>query len=378
MRCPCKAILAVLLAVPLACQPATPTSAPAPIGKIVERPWEPMRSVEYRMATAKLGQTANSGLLLPMVSPDGQWIACLQTPPGSIATPEDLLRGELCESNRLLLRQTAADAPPRVVCDKGAMWPAWSPAGGTLVFTARGTDGRGELGIHDVASGTTQRRALGPGRLAMPSVAPTGDRIALVDADNLPVSSRIYILNLQDRSMVPGPPLAKGSRQLWPQWIDGQTLVFLDWNAQGSNLCRWTVGQSDTKPIAPVGEIPSSTEALQLFISVSQPASPDGGSIAYYDRLADRLTVVDLAKGTPRGIGQQTRAGCWMGSELIAAADKDLFIFSMTDQAEGNRLLRGPWLPIWASAKDGAILLCTRGASDDLFDLVRVQLVWRH
>lgn len=374
MGCLRNALLVALVAVPLACEPAAP--AP-PLGKIAERPWEPMESAEYRMATAKLGPMPNSGLLLPVVCPDGQWIAGLQTPPNSPTSLEDLIRGDRCEGNSLLLRQTTPEAPARIVCDAGAMWAAWSPAGGTLVFTARGSDGRGELGTHDLASGATQRRALGPRRLAMPSVSPSGNKIALVNADNFPASSRIYVLNLTDRTFQPGPPLAEGSRQLWPQWTDEQTLVFLDWGREESSLCLWTAGQADVQTLVPLGSLPTTVEALQLLVSISGPVSPDGKALVCYDRLADHLSVVDLAKGTSRGLGEQTRSGCWMGPDLLAAADKDLFIFSDGGPADGSRLLRGLWVPLWASPKGDTILLCTQGATEDTFELVRVYLVWR-
>jgi hypothetical protein len=311
-----------------------------------------------------------------VVSPDGQWVACLQTPLDNPPGLEDLLRGERCERNSLLLRQTAPDAVPRLVCDSGVTWAAWSPDSGTLVFTARTSEGRGELGLHDVASGTTQRRAVGPRRLAMPAVSPGGDKIALVDADNFPASSRIYVLNLSDRTLQPGPPLSEGSRQLWPQWTDEQTLLFLDWGRELSSLCRWTTGQAKAQTIAPLGELPSAFAALQLFISVPRPVSPDGKSLLHYDRLADHLAVVDLTKGVARGMGSQTRAGCWMGADLLAAADKDLFLFSEGGPSDGSRMLRGQWLPLWAQATDGTILLCTRGATDDALELVRVYLVW--
>jgi hypothetical protein len=372
-----RAIFAVLLVAPLACGPAKPKPEPG-LGKILERPWEPMQSTEYRMATAKLGAVPNSGLLLPVVSPDGQWVACLQTPPDNPPGVEDLIRGNRCERNSLLLRATAPGAPLRVVCAGGATWAAWTPDGGTLVFTARTPDGHGELGLHDVAAGTTQHRAVGPQRLAMPAVSPTGDKIALVDADNFPASSRIYVLNLSDRTLQPGPPLAEGSRQLWPQWTDAQSLVFLDWGRNDASLCRWTAGQADAQAIAPLAALPSQFAALQLFISLPHPVSPDGKSLACYDRLADHVAVVDLTKGVVRGIGSQTRAACWMGADLLAAADKDLYVFSEGGPPDGSRMLRGQWLPLWAQATDGSILLCTRGESEDAFELVLMHLVWRH
>ncbi len=374
MGCLRNAMLLALLAVPLACEPAAP---PLPPGPITEGPWEPLESTEYRMATANLGPTPNSGLLLPMVSPDGEWIAYLQTPPHRPAGLEDLIRGDGCEGNSLLLRQTAPDASARVVCDAGVMWATWSPAGGMLIFTARGGDGRGILGLHDLASGATQRRAVGPRRLAMPSVSPDGDRVALVNADDFPHSSRIYILNLTDRMLQPGPPLSKGSRQLWPQWTDERTVVFLDWGRQTSHLRRWSLGQASVQTLTPLGDLPSTAAAMQLFISISRPVSPDGGALVCYDRLADRLAVVDLTKGTTRGVGLRTRAGCWMGPDLLAAADKDLFTFSDGGRTEGGRLLRGLWLPLWASQEGDTILLCTQGATEDAFELVRVYLVWR-
>jgi hypothetical protein len=117
--------------------------------------------------------------------------------------------------------------------------------------------------------------------------------------------------------------------------------------------------------------------ALQVFVSVPHPVSPDGKSLLQYDRLADRLAVMDLTKGTARSMGSQTRAGCWMGADLLGAADKDLFLFSAGGPADGNRMLRGQWLPLWAQTTDGTILLATRGTANDAFDLVRVYLVWR-
>jgi dipeptidyl aminopeptidase/acylaminoacyl peptidase len=368
-----KAVLAVLLVAPFACGPAQKEPS---FGKIVERSWEPMQSTEYRMATAKLGAVPNSGLLLPVVSPDGQWVACLQAPLDNPPGLEDLVRGDRCERNSLLLRQTAADAPMRVVSEGGVTWAAWTPDSATLVFTTRAAEGRGELGLYDLAAKTTQRRAVGPKRLAMPAVSPTGDKIALVDADNFPASSRIYVLNTADRTLLPGPPPSEGSRQLWPRWTDAQTLVFLDWGRETSSLRRWTVGGADVQTVAPLGELPSVFAALQLFVSVPYPVSPDGKSLLYYDRLADRLAVLDLTKGTARGMGTQTRAGCWMGTDLLGAADKDLFLFSAGGTSDGSRMLRGQWLPLWAQTADGTILLATRGATDDAFNLVRVYLVW--
>ncbi len=358
------------------CQPKADSAAW--LASIGPQDWRPMESVGYRIEMQKLGEVPNSGLLLPAVSPDGRWIACLQTPPTARLDFKALMTGAGCEENRLLLRPTNSLGDFKAVCLSGTTWLGWSADSSQLIFVARGEGGRGELGIHDVATSVTRRIAVGPRHITMPAISPDGGRIAVVDTESLPASSRIYVLNLADRQLTPGPPLKDGCRQLWPMWVDDETIVYLNWGPTDAWLCEWTIGGEAVRWICQFGDVTWVDSAAQLFAPVPRPLRPDGQAIAYYDAFQDRITLVDTSDGGRRRQDPRTRAGCWMGTSFAAASDKGLFLRTAETTTRGDRVLKGQWLPIWADADSREMILASPGGDDYSFALTRIRLLQRN
>jgi len=220
-------------------------ASPAPAAPQAPHGWEMMPTTHLRVQLQPLGRVPNSGLQLPAVSPDGEWVAYLQVAPDQEVQPEGLFSG------------------------KGP-------------FVAYQDSGRCELCIHNLTTGKTRRTAVGLKHLLAPVFSPSGCYLA-VAGSNLPDQSQLHIFDPSTAELQAGPPAKGAHQQLWPHWVDDRTLVYLAHEDDGSFLCRWTRGSG--VPPERLCQVNTSSSALgssQVFAGLAGPLSP-GGRRPYAD-----------------------------------------------------------------------------------------------
>jgi hypothetical protein len=385
----------------LGCQP--PAAQPTSSGPL-EVKWGPgVASSDIHLQVESLGQISHSQLQLPVVSPDGQWVACFQSV-GPVPPRESLFAGKGLEGVSLSVQRLAGASPSggaspgsaeasRMVCPSGAAWAAWSSDARTLVFSALTPEGGCELKTFNVASGAASRLSVDGKRAIMSAVSPSGRQVAAVLADEGPDSTGLCVLDIAGGKRMYCPlgdlaPVAAptGSRPAgadgidlrdhpyWPCWVGEGRLVFLLCHGGRTFLAQWTVGEG--KPLILCGlNIPATwAEVNQALAGLGAPLSSDGGRLAYYERASDRIVLVNIADGGRVELPVGTRGGCWLGAgRYIAATAEEALL--CTGAANPPTLVPGQWLPRWADETTGRILLCGPGPHARAFKLVRLTLV---
>ena len=132
------------------------------------------RITHVQIAVQTLDEVANSGLLLPAVSPDGKHVAFLQHS-GGRAQPDTLFTGRGAEQFSLHVqpidkRGTAA----KLIFPAGALWPTWSGDGRRLAFVIYDNSGRCELGVYELATGNIRRLGGQLKRMISPAIFTLG------------------------------------------------------------------------------------------------------------------------------------------------------------------------------------------------------------
>ena len=168
----------------------------------------PQRSTGSVTAVASVRPPVpNVGVQLPAVSPDGRWIAFLdQDDAAPPARPDDLVSGRNLGGLSLWVRAVDAPGPARNVAVGGVAWPAWSADSTTLAFVGYDDELGCTLGLHDVAAGTTRRKAVGLRHMMMPAISPDGRRVAVAAYGNVPDQALVFTLDLATDAALPGPP----------------------------------------------------------------------------------------------------------------------------------------------------------------------------
>jgi len=337
-----------------------------------ESRWAPAAVTQTRVRVESWGDVPNAGLQLPAVSPDGKWIAYLQLRTGRAVSVDSPPPGDAIAAVSLCVRPTKAAAGGREVCESAAAAPAaWSPDSKRIVFVACDPAGRCDLAIHEPATGRTQRLSLPLRRIMMPAIAPSGDRLAIVAADETADRLRVYVVPLgSPDSLTVCPADESVIGQFQPQWTADGRILFVTTRLDEAWLAQWKPG--DPPRLLYRINVPSSPRAVgQAFAGLARPLSPDDRRFAYYDASMDRIVLVDLSDGKRTEMPTRTRAGCWLGPQRFATAtDEELTLY---DCSNGNLalLMRGPWLPRWAGG-DGELVLCTRGTAPDMFGVVQM------
>jgi Tol biopolymer transport system component len=322
-----------------------------------------------------LGSVPNSGLQLPIVSPDGRWITYLRADPDEGIYSDALISGKKLANVALVVRGLHGDTEERVVCASGAGWGVWSPDSKRLLFIVYDGAGGCALGTHDMLTARTHRRDVGFKHMIMPAISPTGRELAAVTFSQQPDQRRLSILNLETSTFRPNPPPEKVQGALWPQWIDDRTLIYLKSNDGGMFLHKWTLEQENPKRLYQINAPNAIDQTFQIFAGIAAPVSPDGRKLAYYDTAADHIVLLDLATGERRGLKPHTRAGCWLGHKIFAAATDKELLLGFIGTAVQKSVLRGGWLPRRGNPATNQIVLCTRGGDPWTFQIVRVELL---
>jgi hypothetical protein len=376
----------------------------------IEGQWLPARVTRVQVQPERLGELPNNGLQLPVVSPDGCWIAYLEFRGQEPLGPEALLTGRGLEAMSLYVQEVRRGAPARLICPSGAAWPAWSGDSKRLAFVVYDPSGRCELGIYDVEAGADRRIGTGLKRMMMPAVSPSGDRVAVVAptadpttsapaAETTPetVSARLHLLTVATGKIQGCPGAEAGFRQLWPQWTADGRIFYVLAGVGRAWLAQWRPPDRDASPSGPVpGRLPpqrlceiyvptSDCGVYQTFAGLGRPLGPDDREFAYYDTARARIVLLGLTEGAlsaagSSGVSTRTElpaelvAGCWLGPrQFVAASGEEMVLIA--DGGVPIRLMRGPWLPRGTVGRTSQLILCAPGSHPRAFALVRMKVI---
>ena len=340
--------------------------------------WEGGRITRVRVAFEPLGEVGHSQLQLPVVSPDGEWIAYLQRR-GDPVPMESLLTGQGLAAMALFVRSTGTDATERQICPAGAVWPTWSPDGRQLVFIVYGAGGECQLVARNVVTGQTRRLALPFTHAMMPAVSPSGDRVALVAAADQSDRWRLYVVALGGGSQQACPAGDTVTGQFLPQWTADGRIVFLSGEQDTTWLAEWGADEYPPQRLCEIDLAAWPTVVIQAFAGLGRPLDPAGRHFAYFDAAANHIVAVDLRDGKETSMPPATQAGCWVGpGRFVAASEDEMFLQRIS--ADGPiRLLSGPSLPRWGRAapdKGGDdLIVCGPGSRNLVLSVTRVKVL---
>ena len=362
---------AVILSAAAACAGcAARTTAPPRF----EGTWATGQTTSASVRVEPLGDAPNSGLQLPAVSPDGQWIAYLRHDGDRPVSPDDLLAGRGLAAMSLHVRLLAGGTA-RVVCPSGAAWPAWSGDGKTLAFVAFDEPGRGRLGLYRPIEGDLRYlKADGGPVISMPALDARGERIAYVASGGDSPAPALHVLTVATGRTDSCPPAEDIQGRFWPLWTADGRVVHVAASKDDSWLAQWTPGRGGGRRLARIRFSRTPVGAFQCFAAVAGPLSADDTRLAYYDTTRDRIVLVDLRDGAETDLPEATRAGCWADAGRFAVAgDEELLLAA--PGAEPARVMRGAWLPRGPAGAPGRLILLGRGSHPFSFALVRLTVL---
>lgn len=329
-----------------------------------------------------------AGAVLPRVSPDGRWVAFLDLGESQgEASPDRWVNGRGLAGVSLWLRGVEADGLARNIALDHVAWPTWSPDGSALWFVSYDPETGCALAWHDVASQRTRRLAVGLSHMLTPAVSPDGQRVAVSAYGELPDEAVLFIIDRDGGQASPGPPPTLGGAQLMPTWLDADTLLFVELDEHGGGLMRWTLGEAQAEPVAPLDLPASIFDAVHLHAGIPQPVSPNRRWFAYYSSTRDRVALIDLHGGGAVALEVGDRAGAWWGDEWFVAGNDDRLslvappVGGVDEQERGDparmNLLTGRWVPLWTDPASGSMLLVGEGDEPGRFGFLQLWVVTR-
>lgn len=358
---------------------AQPLAAAQP--EAAETLFDPVRSWSGKVtiAAAQRPDVPHAGLQLPRVSPDGKWIASLQSvaPDGGAFDLTSLIDGDGLDGVRLVVRAIDGKSPEQFIPSPGPCWPVWLD-NDRLLFVSYDPRGGCALALFDRRTAQVQRKSFGLRRMFAPAPHPDGRRVALCGWGNVPDDAVIFLADLDTLQLQPGPPVADGAgAQLFPRWIGDDTLLYLQLGRERAALMRWNVGDRAARAVATLAAPPTVHDAQHILAGVTDPLSPGLTHYAAYLPAHDAVVLTDLADGDTIVTHRSTRAGAWWSDAWFIASRDDKVELVQVDHAADPpntlKLLEGRWAPIWTDATRKSLILV--GPADDPA-LLHVMQLW--
>lgn len=339
-------------------------------------PWKSSQSSHVRLQSQTLGTLPNSGLQLPVVSPDGKWIVYQDHRADKPPMLRSLFSGRGLAPMSLHIQQVGARARGRMLCESGAAWPSWSSDSKTLLYIAFQQNGRCDVVVYEPQTSMTRRLSVAVNPIIMPALSPSGKHAAVVIFEPESQSARLHVVNLSTGKIEHSCPTgSSGAQQLWPQWTPDGRIIFVLKDDRKSQLVQWRPGESRLHKLVEIQMRPTESGSYQAFAGLGRPLSPDGSHFAYYDTAQDRIVLLRLSDSQRIELPVGTRAGCWFGSERFAAADqKQIRLFS-TRATMSALLMRAQGLPRGANFATKELFLCSRAAGGRDFNLVKIKIL---
>jgi len=316
-----------------------------------------------------LGQVPNSGAQLPVVSPDGRWIALLELEGDPLAADAPLT-GEGVSRLSLSIQPVDEGASRRLICQAGAVWPAFSADSRHLAWIIY-ENNRCDIAVYDVQTRGIRRISPGLKGMIMAALSPGGDRAAVISRGPAPDQPRLCVVDVAT-GRVEKCPIDGAAQHYLPQWTADGRIVYLLREADRTYVAQWGPGTFDPEKLVAIPFGGAETDALIAVAGVGRTLSPDGRRFAYFDATSAALTLVDLQTGDSQRLPESFVAGCWFDNRhFVAAGAERMSLF--TDPAKlPSLLMRGSWVPLVAT--EGVLVALTRGDHRRRFALVRLKV----
>jgi len=338
--------------------------------------WEAIDAGRFRVQLTRLASLGNTGLQLPLASPDGRWVAALSCPNTLALDPDALLTGRTINDVTLMLYSTAEpQTPPRIVA-VGAAWPVWSPDSKRLVAVTYDDSGRCGLLVHDTSTKQTRRLKIGLPHIVTPAISPQGQQLALASFAETTEQARIYIYDLESGRLTPLLPPQDGIWQITPMWVSEQALLYFGRVGGDAGLLGATTDA--TKPHTWLAKAPlplNAADVLRTQAGIVHPLSPDGRRLAMYDPSANRIVLHNLEDSHSWPLNPGSQTGCWAqpAERFVYSADKQLLVSN--PRGESHVLATSAFLPLWCESQGRRFVLLTPGQKEWSFDLLRMQIM---
>ena len=308
----------------------------------------------------KLGFVENTGLQLPVVSPDGRWMLYLRTDrpalsPWTLLGSTDPQHTPTEGMLSLWMRPTDGNsAGEQVSKHRWCHSPVWSDSGQALLYVAN--EPPGSFIVHrDLAGGQEVQ-------LGVPQAVNCLPRFDRDDQTILFCSG----------------PKAEGPFRIWRQSTDGAEPVALTpegmdcvlpllADADGTVVCgclesghlTWVrCGKQGSVALAAQGAVSDRSHLLQTWAGIPSPLSPDRRCFLFYDATQNRIVSCRLSD---RGIvrhRQNSIAACWLGEDAVALATSDWVFAVNVSTGLSPQVLNGAWVPCrYLSAANRLLML---------------------
>ncbi|NLX06383.1 MAG: hypothetical protein GXY33_14690 [Phycisphaerae bacterium] len=324
-----------------------------------------------------IGAVPNTGLQLPTVSPDGEWLLHLRSDGGDLdprtllgdpnATPAE---GTLT----VMLRPTAGGEPGRPI-SKGYRWahsPVWSPTGRSMAFVANEPPGSSIIHL-DLATGRQTVLGVPHALNCLPRFAASDDQIVYCSAVDFDHPFRIYRQRIEGE---PQPMAPKGDELLLPVSVNANEAVVCARNAADS--LEWVLARpSGLTLLAGDCGLGNRAAALQTLAGVADPISPNGDRLLFYDTRQNRICLLDLRDNRLQRHRQGAIAACWLTDDVFALATSDYLFSANVETGLSPQILDGPWIPLrYVPARRTLLILGPQGPNR--FAIVEVRFVERN
>ncbi len=358
--------------------PGRPPPPPAPALTDRQQPaWQWIDAGRYRMQLAHLASLRNTGLQLPVPSPDGKWVAAWDCSDALALDPDAALTGSTLSNTTLVLRRTSEPQVPHHTVASGVAWPIWTPDSQQLIAVAYDRAGHCALLIHELSTAKSRRIDIGLRHILTLALSPQGRRLALAGFDDGPEKSKLYVYDLQKQVLTPLVPPRDAAWQVAPMWISERALLY--YGRVGSDVGLLGAAYDGAEPHSWLAKLPLpqlAAEVLRVQAGITQPLSPDGRWLAMYDISSGNIVLHRLEDGRTWPLASNSHAGCWAGASqgprFIYATDKQLLLSE--PEAQSRVLATSPLLPLWCHSQGRELLLLARGHQEWTFELLRMEI----
>ncbi len=293
----------------------------------------------------KIGSVRNIGFQLPVVSPDGEQILCLQTDRDFI--PLQTIFGSPDHTDpegtlSIWLRPTQGTLPGRQIsAERWAHSPLWSDSGQSIVYVANEPDHSVIVHLNLVSE---RRTLLGLADAVNCLPRFDGDDHTLLFCAGPTATGPFRVYRQVVGETLPLPLTPEGFDCLWPIRSDGRESVLcgrFDGNGLGWVQCRGDTVTDVARNVSQAGR----PAALQALAGITTPISPDGKQLLFYNTLHKRIAIAHLTESNPPMHRIGSMAACWVNDETICLATADGMFIVNVHTGITVPLLDGLWIP---------------------------------
>jgi len=295
----------------------------------------------------KLGSVENTGLQIPVVSPDGTQLLYLRS--DAAALPPLTLLGsgdpkDTPETGRLSIwrRPVTGSGPGRELSPhRWSHSPTWSHSGTAVVYVTN-TPPSSAIIHTDLVSG--RQTVLGVTGMVncLPRFTPDDRAVLFCAGTDSKGPFRIYRQSPTDKN--PVPVTLPGIDALFPLTIDDGKGVICA-RTDGERI-RWTdAHRNGFRDLTGPCGYATRPAMLQTLAGIAEPVAPDRASIAFYDALQNRVCVYHRAGNILRAHHSDSISACWLTNKALAMATGEWLFVVNTATGMSLQIFNGEWIP---------------------------------